>query len=903
MQSKFKSKHQRLILQCYPAGRATDKRPNPSELSYLLYYVSTRRAKLTKVGLFLEQKAQSDAHRGRAGNVQVTLDILKAIIERCPEDLNLFAKNVVSIMDSVLSANDLSLSQHASPVFDAFCKAHDTVLFQGDPLYVIDFQNLFNRYVVISKGSNPGPNALQWKLVGIESLRSIASSQLLSIPTGKNQIHVIIPLLLSCLPLDADGSGLLSLQSQIANDESRNRRTSLQLGESFGDQDIEYTAMQALRYFFDTSSTLLLKISSSATIQYILTNNTSHLWSATLLEIATKCVPVQTRFAVLTELVEHLLALPTTDIANQITTARIISCLLSSSVNMIGLSVIDILRSLLHLQQQTLKAVPAGSLHSGTPAPYDLIVAVSDCIVALASHIYYAAQVSDMITEILARCQHMGKPLALGSGVATPLYGSFVKGREVSIASSESNGVNTVFLLSSLKSIQSILMISSGKTGRLEKNHLSMITWEGTQYLLNHEKHDVQVAYAIALITFLENCKTHDSFLKSATFNVVAGPFGVLFAELYKLVTSVANKDQFVIGYHVVRSIIQHSDEYGTLRACALALALDRESVFAVSGDTSKQYSIEQGIALGSMSRGITYEISRQIEAKDLESSVADEIKQRQSQHIWYDPIDVFSSQSLEDALAGNASILIDSNNVHQLQPLEQEQLTAAVSAAIPDYQAASDQILHADFIAPELQAIIRVPTIPKSDSSDRFFVARARSLKQLNHRLQSLSNNGFASPKNSNKNTDEVPIENGVKLDGDLLLPAMSVRSRAGSVRGSRSIITISDIRRDFSPRVKDLKKAASGYNVRLHPPSINGNRYTTSLHSNRSSEFAGDNGSFNASNPGSPAHVDEKGGLLSASPVPVVQLNGNAHDALDVMSFLGSLKLESPNDRGRLV
>lgn len=69
MHARFNPKHQKLILQCYPAGRTTDKRPNPSELSYLLYYVSTRRAKLTKVGLFLEQKAQSDVYRAKAGFV------------------------------------------------------------------------------------------------------------------------------------------------------------------------------------------------------------------------------------------------------------------------------------------------------------------------------------------------------------------------------------------------------------------------------------------------------------------------------------------------------------------------------------------------------------------------------------------------------------------------------------------------------------------------------------------------------------------------------------------------------------------------------------------------------------------------------------------------------------------
>ena len=64
---QLSSKHQKLILQCYPAGKEIEKRPNQSELSYLLYYVSTRRTKLIKVGAFLEQKVQSDLYRNRFG--------------------------------------------------------------------------------------------------------------------------------------------------------------------------------------------------------------------------------------------------------------------------------------------------------------------------------------------------------------------------------------------------------------------------------------------------------------------------------------------------------------------------------------------------------------------------------------------------------------------------------------------------------------------------------------------------------------------------------------------------------------------------------------------------------------------------------------------------------------------
>lgn len=64
-------KHQVLVLKCYPQYQKgiPEVKPNPSELSYLLYYASTRRSKLTKVGAFLEKRAARDVWRRKIGYV------------------------------------------------------------------------------------------------------------------------------------------------------------------------------------------------------------------------------------------------------------------------------------------------------------------------------------------------------------------------------------------------------------------------------------------------------------------------------------------------------------------------------------------------------------------------------------------------------------------------------------------------------------------------------------------------------------------------------------------------------------------------------------------------------------------------------------------------------------------
>lgn len=69
VRQSIRPKHQVLILKCYPRYQknVTEVKPNSSELSYLLYYASTRRSKLQKVGSFLEKKTTGDVYKARLG--------------------------------------------------------------------------------------------------------------------------------------------------------------------------------------------------------------------------------------------------------------------------------------------------------------------------------------------------------------------------------------------------------------------------------------------------------------------------------------------------------------------------------------------------------------------------------------------------------------------------------------------------------------------------------------------------------------------------------------------------------------------------------------------------------------------------------------------------------------------
>lgn len=77
LQQKCRPKHQVLVLKCYPrtSKGAVDVKPNSSELSYLLFYATSRKTKIQKVGSFLEKKTASDVWRQRIGYVSRSQDM------------------------------------------------------------------------------------------------------------------------------------------------------------------------------------------------------------------------------------------------------------------------------------------------------------------------------------------------------------------------------------------------------------------------------------------------------------------------------------------------------------------------------------------------------------------------------------------------------------------------------------------------------------------------------------------------------------------------------------------------------------------------------------------------------------------------------------------------------------
>lgn len=394
----FQPKHQKLILQCYPPGRGFDKKPNSSELSYLLYYASTRRVKLEKVGKFLQKKNAVDISRNRTGNVQVTLEIINSLIKKCPDDLNVFAHNVNAILASVLTTNDLGLCQHGEAVFDNFCSNLDGELFTGDIEFVDNFTKLAEGFVGVGINA-PQTNSTQWKGIGLNAAKDLARCKNISQGNGNYIVKKVIPFVVNEIHDDFSKDQLQSEVRSHASEHELSRyntaRSNVAKNEASTPTEIatDELAINALKSFFNSSSSSQLVSCTKAICHYLVSSNVDRDWAAVLVEMVTNWVPVQLRFVILGVLTSHLNKKG--KVPEQLIYLHTISSLLSSSVNMVGLSVIDILRQMIELQT-----------HLITDSEIDaqqLIYAYSEAISSLSTHIYYQNQIIDTVSELLFR--------------------------------------------------------------------------------------------------------------------------------------------------------------------------------------------------------------------------------------------------------------------------------------------------------------------------------------------------------------------------------------------------------------------------------------------------------------------------------------------------------------------
>ena len=588
-------KHQILVLKCYPKYNKTqtDVRANSSELSYLLYYASTRRSKLTKVTDFLDKRATSDVWKGRTGNVQVTLQIVTALMDKCPRDLPLYQRAVLRILRTILKSEDVGMVEETLPAFEALCKHQEPASLAADLEYIRQYEEIVQLYAQFAAkeagksgkaGSGSWPVQVRLRKAGLQALKAVAESESLGSETGR-QLNVIIPVILGNIYAES-GAYLVRLELRDKDSEAHDKelalsrrksvsaaaRTSTNEEEEAGDpvaasgttevadklaeEKVGVLALQALRNIFQGVNRGQLRLATSVVLKFIGTHvkgphTPGESWATKLMAIVCAWAPVQDRYAILVAVVEALVRSPIVegDIERQLVLATIIDYLLSSTINFIGLSVMDVLvglisHTLLLLQlggagssilphhQQTTSVLSEKSLDGPTStnnvgvvmevvkepsqSRVQLLDTVRRCMADLATHVYYTDQISDMVEAILSRLKP--SPAATTTAEAIENPEEAIDAVATSGSLREKTHVDRFFSfetarITALEAVKAIIKTANarrpdGSSASVARSRIGVSVWEGTQWLLRDPSGIVRKAYVDALITWLNLEKT-----------------------------------------------------------------------------------------------------------------------------------------------------------------------------------------------------------------------------------------------------------------------------------------------------------------------------------------------------------------------------------------------------------
>ena len=499
---------------------------------------------------------------------------------------------VLRILAMVLKSKDIGMVEDSVPTFQTFCEHQDMATLAADQELVMLYKEIVRGYAgfaskpqAVSRVTLSTPIMIRWKTAGLQAIKSISASEAVGADGGQ-QLSIILPVMLEELFSHKD-EVLVSIYQKVGveKDASTKRRMSintvqtadhgrdssnLQGSESTAEADrlaqeeVALLALQSLKEIFSANNRVQIRLAFTSMLNFFMnksliarpqtassTVSTPKAdWPTTLTEMVTRWAPVQDRFIILVTAMETLVRSSVTEenMNNQLVLGRLIQWLLNSTINMIGLSVMDILLGLIqhilillqlggkgtnvlpHHQQTdaidlfrdsnvagdkpTTETVPAEELVA-TPsaARQELLNCLQKCIANLATHIYYGDQISDILTAILLRLKPSPSPGLATAAAAIERPAAAAQAISESVQLKEDSKANDFFSfgtarVTALNAVKEVLVIANKRgasvgAGAVGRNRVGVRVWEGTQWLLRDEDRRVRRAYVDALLTWM----------------------------------------------------------------------------------------------------------------------------------------------------------------------------------------------------------------------------------------------------------------------------------------------------------------------------------------------------------------------------------------------------------------
>jgi hypothetical protein len=515
----------------------------------------------------------------------VALHILAALIEKVPRDLPIYARSVMTVVETVLRSNDITMVEESIVPFEMFCRHQDIAAIAADQGLAQQYREVVRTYASFADPefvSNPSTKfspqvAIRWRNAGLRAIKSVVSSESLA-ADGGTSLKICLPVILENL-YSGEQDILPALKAKLSEADSseapKPRRMSVNTvhtvdtaegdpelaAQSAADADrkaemgARLMALRCLEQIIVSGSNRgQIRIAVTVILRFIsgkglpqsekngeIIRGKDGNWATSLVELIANWCPVQVRFIILITAMEilHDTSPKEEALESSFTILSVVDWLLKSSVNMIGLSVMDILFGLMHYASDILSPPdPAGPGESKkqvnghpdvvhiSPRRQDLLALLEQCIGDLATHIYYGDQVADMMRAILRRFKptphhDSGAPSTLATVHETGV--SHVESGSSSEANGEKGTAETLShaaaKLTALRAIKSILVVANSRTpatmtGAESRHPVGIHVWEGTQGLLRDVDREVRVAYTDAFLSWL-TLETNGNDLKA----------------------------------------------------------------------------------------------------------------------------------------------------------------------------------------------------------------------------------------------------------------------------------------------------------------------------------------------------------------------------------------------------
>lgn len=531
-------------------------------------------------------------------NVQVTLQILTAIIEKAPRDLSLYSKSVLTILDSVLRSGDVNMVEESIPTFEAYCKYVSSAALTADQQRAQQYLSIVQHYAgfaakkkpVDKKSADSIPLSLRWRTIGLKAIRAIVASEALA-NDSNHQLNIVMPVILENMSLEEENI-LATLQQRVKTseriDDESNRRRRMSIAtvttvdtmegdpamavettagaDKVAEEEVRTQALRCLKQIFSVgiaSTRGQTRLATALTLKFIASKNPPKVtpetsrtgnWATSLFEAIARWTPVQDRFIIVVTAIETLVRSPMVEgvLEKQLVLTTMIDWLLSSPVNLIGLSVMDVLlgfiqhmlvllqlggpnarlaqqyrQETLGLYKEAKEAFDPSSVLTqhkmsrttskeliASPVRQELLERLQKCIASLSNHIYYTDQITDMLTAILARLKPSPQSDVPTTAAAINDPAAATKAIAESISIQEDANSSTFFSfatarVTACRVIKEILSRANSRRNATgapieARARVGVQVWEGTQWLLKDEDREVRYAYIDALLTWLK---------------------------------------------------------------------------------------------------------------------------------------------------------------------------------------------------------------------------------------------------------------------------------------------------------------------------------------------------------------------------------------------------------------